>query len=58
MGTKVVILKSESYRHESLDLFKKIIENRRLDVKVVDSTDDNNIDLDFLDSNLEWLMAP
>jgi hypothetical protein len=39
-----MILKSESYRHESLDLFNKIIQQRRLDIQIIDANHGNTID--------------
>jgi len=43
-GARVMILKSESYRHESLDLFNKIIQQRRLDIQIIDANHGNMID--------------
>jgi len=40
-NTKVIILKSKSYMHESIHLFNKIIEELKLNVNIIEST--NNI---------------
>jgi capsular polysaccharide biosynthesis protein len=51
-GARVLILKSESYRHESLELFNKIIRQRRLDVDVLDTNKENMISMDEFSERL------
>ncbi|MFN5118411.1 MAG: glycosyltransferase 61 family protein [Cyanobacteriota bacterium] len=53
---KVLILKSASYRHETLDLFRKIISQRELEVEVLDTDDEDCIDLKVLEDKLTSLM--
>lgn len=55
-GAKVLILKSASYRHENLSLFEKIIGQRELNVEVLDTNDDDEIDLSVLDGKLKALV--
>lgn len=47
-GARVVILKSESYKHEGLELFNKIISQRRLKIDILETTSENKISLDAL----------
>lgn len=46
-NTKVFILKSKSYEHENIDLFKKIIDNYELEIKII-IHNDNKIDVSLL----------
>ena len=42
-NTNVIILKSDSYKHESIKLFNKIIDSRKLKIKIIESIN-NEID--------------
>lgn len=50
-GVKVLILKSASYMHETIELFRKIIQARQIHVSVIEA-DDNVIDTDRIH---KWL---
>lgn len=45
LNTTVIILKSESYKHESILLFDKIIKNNKLNVIIIESND-NKIEIE------------
>jgi len=53
-GTKVIILKSQSYENESIVLFNKIIQNNSLIVKVI-LHKNNEIDLNELNETIQLL---
>ena len=53
-NANVCILKSESYKHESIDLFSKIIKELKLNVNIIVCDNFNNIDIDKIK---EYLMA-
>ena len=38
-NSEIIILKSESYKHESIKLFNKIIKNKSLNIKIIESID-------------------
>lgn len=54
-GARVLILKSESYRHENLDLFNKIIHQRMLQTDVLETNKENIIAVDELRDRLAKL---
>lgn len=56
-GAKVLILKSMSYQKEGLSLFDKIIQGRRLSVKVLAANPANLIDVKRLAPLLAWVQA-
>ena len=47
-GSNVTILRSKSYVHESIELFRKIIDTYELNIKIIDSDINDNIDLNLL----------
>lgn len=48
----VLVLKSKSYQHENLELFMKIINDKKLNIFVIESDSENNIPLDQFNQNL------
>lgn len=38
-NSEIIILKSDSYKHESIKLFNKIIKNKSLNIKIIESID-------------------
>jgi hypothetical protein len=54
-GARVLILKSESYRHENLDLFNKIIHQRMLQTDILETNKENIIVVDELRDRLAKL---
>jgi hypothetical protein len=54
-GAVVLILKSKSYKHENLEIFSMIIKQRNLEVQVIDTNDDNTIDLQGFEERAKML---
>jgi capsular polysaccharide biosynthesis protein len=52
-GTQVIILKSQSYENESIQLFNKIIKNNSLIVKII-LHKNNEIDLNELNETIDF----
>lgn len=50
--TNIVILKSKSYAHESIDLFNKMIATYKLNISIIETDDDDNINLESLNNLL------
>lgn len=48
-GTNVTILKSKSYMHESIELFRKLINTYELNVRIIECDSENVISLDKLE---------
>lgn len=55
---RVLILKSESYRHESLELFNKIIQQRKLEIQVIDTNQENKIYMNEFAEQVKMLKTP
>lgn len=51
-GASVLILKSKSYSHETLELFNKIIQQRSLKINVIESNNENIIEVDQFSERL------
>jgi hypothetical protein len=55
-GASVLILKSKSYSHESLELFNKIIQQRGLKINVIESNNENTIEVDQFSERLAAIL--